>query len=123
MMAEEGNICISCGENVCLFLQFQADVANLQRWHKRAAALATNRDRRKHAFRTYFKRSCDVGGRRKELEKCVVIGVRPMYPSCAYMGFYGDEDRSLRRRAVDMEGNQIDLRWEFRDGAWELAEE
>ena len=56
-------------------------------------------------------------------EKCVVVGIRSMYPSRAYMGFYGDEDQSLRRRAVDAEGNEIDLWWEFRDGAWELAEE
>ena len=102
-MVEEGNTCISCGEDVCLFIQFQADVANLRRWHERAEALATNRERRKHAFRAYFRWSHGD-------------------PSRAYMGFYGDEDQSLRRRAVDAEGNEIDLWWEFRDGAWELAE-
>ena len=122
-MVEEGNTCISCGEDVCLFVQFHADVANLQRWHERAEALATNRKQRKHAFRAYFRWSHGVGGGRKQLEKCVVVGIRSMYPSRAYMGFYGDEDQSLRRRAVDAEGNEIDLWWEFRDGAWELAEE
>ena len=47
-MVEEGNTCISCGEDVCLFVQFHADVANLRRWHERAEALATNRERRKN---------------------------------------------------------------------------
>ena len=58
-----------------------------------------------------------------KLERCVVIGVRAWYPDSAYMGFYENEDRSLRRRAIDMYGNEINAWWEFINGAWALVEE
>ena len=43
---------------------------------------------------------------------------RLWYPSCVYLGFYEEEDRSVRRRAVDTYGKVMDAWWEFRDGAW-----
>ena len=122
-MIEDDNTCDYCGENICIFLQFEADVIGLRGWNRRAALLETNRERRKHAFRTYFRWSRGIGRDREKLETCVVIGVRSWYPDKAYMGFYKNEDRSLRRRAVDMFGNEINAWWEFRDGAWALVEE
>ena len=64
-----------------------------------------------------------MGGSRKKFNKCVELGVRLWYPDHAYMGFYADEDRSKRRRAVDAYGNAIDNRWwVFKDGVWVLEE-
>ena len=39
------------------------------------------------------------------------------------MGFQEDEDRSTRRRAVDLNGDPINAWWVFWDGAWVLDEE
>ena len=120
---EEGNTCISCGEDVCLFMQFQADVANLRRWNARVDALETNRDKRKMVFRTYFKWSGVPGVHRQRLPDCVVFGVRACFPSRGYMGFCEDNDPTVRKQAEDIFGNLIDLWWVFRDGGWELEEE
>ena len=74
MVANEA-ICESCGEGVCIFVQFEVDVANLKGWNARAADLNTNRDRRKYAFRTFCRWSNMVGGGREQLKNCVEFGV------------------------------------------------
>ena len=117
MIGDEGK-CAKCGENICIFVQFEADVVGLRGWHQRASALDTNRERRKHAFRTFFRWSGGIGGKREQLEECVVIGVRSLYPSNAYMGFYPNDDRTSRRRAVNMYGEALYVWWEFIDGEW-----
>ena len=121
-MLSDRRTCENCGEPICIFLQFEADVVGLRHWHQRAAALENNRARRKHAFCTYHRWSRGIGGERVKLEQCVVIGIRSWYPSRAYMGFYADEDRNMRRRAVNLYGDAIDAWWEFRDGDWRLVE-
>ena len=120
---EDETWCTLCGEVICIFLQFEGDLANQTRWHQRAAALPTNRERRKHAYRTFYSWCEGVGGSRKKFNKCVEIGVRSWYPDHAYMGFYTDEDRSKRRRVVDANGDAIDnWWWFFKDGVWVLQE-
>ena len=114
--------CDNCGENICIFLQFEADVVGLRTWHQQAALLGNNRARRKYAFRTYHRWRKGFGGERVEFERCVVIGIRSWYPSRAYMGFYADEDQTMHRRAVNLYGDVIDAWWEFRDGDWQLVE-
>ena len=89
--------CNFCGEEVCIFVQFEADVMGLRRWHAHAAAIQTNREKWKFAFRTYFRWSKGIGGEREKLQRCVEIGVRTWFPSCAYMGFYDDDDITARR--------------------------
>ena len=49
-MEEQMSTCRWCGNEVCIFLQFEADIVGLRQWHQRAAALGTNRERRKMAF-------------------------------------------------------------------------
>ena len=120
---EGSTTCKFCDYNVCIFLQFEGDLANLRRWHQRTAALQTNRERRKHAFCTFHRWHRGVGGPREQFYKCVEIGVRSWYPDRAYMGFHDDEDRSARRRAVDLNGDPINAWWVFCDGAWVLDEE
>ena len=122
-MLSDRRTCENCGEPICIFLQFEADVVGLRHWHQQAAALENNRAWRKHAFCTYHRWSRGIGGERVKLERCVVIGVRAWYPDSAYMGFYENEDRSLRRRAIDMYGNETNAWWEFTNGAWALVEE
>ena len=53
MIGNEGK-CEKFGKNICTFVQFEADVVGLREWHQRASALDTNRELRKHAFRTFF---------------------------------------------------------------------
>ena len=115
--------CEKCGEEVCLFTQFEADVSNLQGWQARVAALATNRERRKMAFRTYFQWSRGLGGGREKLEKCVEIGVRSWFPSRAYMGFREGNDAAARIQAIDMFGKPVDCWWVCKDSAWVLDNE
>ena len=43
-MIEEDR-CGFCHEEVCIFVQFEADVMGLRRWHARAAAMETNREK------------------------------------------------------------------------------
>ena len=116
-------VCPWCNNIVCVALQFEADIMDLRNWHKRAAALSSNRERRKFAFRTYNRWKNGPGGGRNRLEKCVLVGIRCMFPSEAYMGHHDYEDRSVRRRAVDMMGNRINAWWVFRNGGWELEKE
>ena len=115
--------CRWCGNEVCIFLQFEADIVGLRQWHQRAAALGTNRERRKMAFRTFHRWREGIGGPRIKKERCVEVGVRSLFPDEAYMGFYNDEDRSKRRRAVNMMGEEIDAWWVFSDGGWVLEKE
>ena len=115
--------CTYCGKDICIFLQFEAEIISLRQWNQSAALMETNRERRKHAFRTYFRWSRGIGGGREKLEQCVVIGVRSWYPDTAYMGYHEAEDCSVRSQAEDMYGNKINAWWEFRDGAWALVEE
>ena len=122
-MIDDDTGCSYCGEEICIFLQFEADIVSLRGWNKRAALLETNRERRKHTFRTHFRWSKGIGGGREQLEQCVVIGVRSWYPDSAYMGFHEAEDRSVRRQAEDMYGKKISVWWEFRNGVWVLAED
>ena len=84
----DDNTCNYCGKNVCIFLQSKADIIGLQRWNKRGALLETNRERRKHAFRTYFQWRRGIGLDRVKLERCVIIGVRSWYPDSACISFY-----------------------------------
>ena len=94
-MIEDDNTCDYCGENICIFLQFEADVIGLRGWNRRATLLETNRERRKHALCTYFRWSRGIDCDREKLETWVVIGIRSWYPDSAYMGFYKNEDWSL----------------------------
>ena len=103
-MTEEKDTCYYCGYDLCVFIQFEGEIANLGRWHQRAQLLETNRERRKHAFSTFPRWYARVGGCRKKLYQLVEIGVRSWYPDKAYIGFWVDEDRSARRRAVDKNG-------------------
>ena len=119
----EANLCKWCEEEVCTFTQFEADVASLGGWQARITALKTNREKRKMMFRTYFRWSRGIYGPRENLDACVLFGARSLYPSRAYMGFCEVNDRSVRKRAEDIFGNDIDLWWEFSGGAWELEEE
>ena len=73
---------------------------------------------KKTCFCTFFRWSGGIGGKREKLKECVVIGVRSWYPSNAYMGFFPDEDRTLRRRAVNMYGEALDVWLDFIDGEW-----
>ena len=116
-------MCESCGEEVCLFTQFEADVSNLQGWQARVAALTTNRKRRKMAFRMYFQWSRGVGGGREKLEKCVKISVRSWFPSRAHMGFRDGNDAALQIQAIDMFRKPVDYWWVCKDGAWVLDDE
>ena len=114
----EDETCPTCGKPVCIFLQFEADVCNLQRWNARLAALTTNRERRSRVFGTYHRWRWGGGGERTMLELCVEIGVRSWFPDNFYMGFHDDNDTTVRRKAVDMFGNPANAWWVFRDGAW-----
>ena len=122
-MIENESQCKTCREEVCIFLQFEADVANLKGWNARAAALDTNRDRRKYAFRTFCRWSGMMGGGREQLPNCVEFGVRSWFPDRAYMGFHADNDHSARVRAVNANGVYIDLWWVYRDVGWVLDDE
>ena len=45
------------------------------------------------------------------------------YPSRAYVGFCEVDDYSVHKQAEDIFGQEINLWWEFKGGAWELAED
>ena len=79
-MTKNEEICKSCGEDFCIFVQFEADVADLKGWNARAAALDTNRDRQKYAFCTFCKWSNMIGGGRDQLQNCIKFGVRSWFP-------------------------------------------
>ena len=116
-------LCSWCNKSVCIFLQFEADIMDLRHWHQRAAALSSDRERRKFVFRTYNRWKNGPGGGRNELEKCVLVGIRCLFPSDAYMGHHDHEDQSVRRRAVNMMGEGINAWWVFWNGGWELEKE
>ena len=118
----EEEVCEICGEHVCIFLQFEADVCNLQRWNARVMAQETNRARRRMIFRTYHRWRWGGGGGRVQFERCVEIGVRSWFLDRCYMGYYAGNDTTARHQAVDMFGNDVDSWWVFRDGAWVLDE-
>ena len=120
MLEEE--VCETCGEHVCIVLQFEADVISLRQWNARLTALETNRERRRMIFWTYHRWRWGGGGGRVQLERCVEVGVRSWFPDRFYMGFHACNDRTARHRAVDMFGNDVNAWWVFRDGAWVLEE-
>ena len=120
-MDEVEGTCKICKKHVCIFSQFEADVMQLVRWHERAAALDTNRQRRAFAFQTYH-RWRDRGSTRERIENCVESGIRCWFPDKAYMGFHDDEDRTMHRRAVDMNGNYVDAWWVYHNDGWVLEE-
>ena len=115
--------CPTCGEDVCIFLQFEADVIGLRRWNAAVMAKPTNRERRKMVFRMYFTWRSGGGGSRTKLERCVKIGVRTWFPSHAYMGFHDADNPSERKQAVDPFGNRINAWWVYKEGAWVLDKE
>ena len=79
---------------------------------------------RKYAFRLFHRWSEGIGGDRKKFSKCVEVGIRSWFPSRAYIGFQPVDDRSARRRAVDINGDALDnLWWVFKEGQWVLDEE
>ena len=118
----EEEVCETCGEHVCIVLQFEADVISLRQWNARLTALRTNRERRRMIFQTYHRWRWCGGGGRVQLERCVEIGVRSWFPDRCYMGFHAGNDPTARHQAVDMFGNVVDSWWVFRDGAWVLDE-
>ena len=105
------------------FVQFEADIMGLRRWNAAILALRTNRERRKKVFQTYHRWRSGGGGPRTKLERCVVIGVRTLFPSRAYMGFHDADDTSERKQAEDLFGNRINAWWVYKEGAWVLDEE
>ena len=108
---------------MCIFLQLEVDIMDLRNLHQRAAALSSNRERINSAFRTYSRRKNGSGGGRNELEKFVLVGIRCLFPSKAYMGHHDHEDQSVRRRAVDMMGKGINSWWVFQNDRWEREKE
>ena len=120
MLIYDDEMCRTCDEKVCVFSQFEADVHCLGGWHQRAAALETNRERRKMAFRTFFRWRNWGGGGRETFPQCVEVGIRCWFPSPCYMGFHEDDDLCARRQAVDMFGDFVDAWWVWRDGTWKL---
>ena len=122
MLIYANEFCATCNEEVCVFSQFEADVNWLVGWHQRAAALETNRERRKMAFRTFFRWRNWGGGGREKFPKCVEVGIHCWFPSTFYMGYHEDDYRCVRRQAVDMLGKYVDAWWVWRDSNWELEE-
>ena len=95
---DEDFACPYCGDNICIFLQFEADVLGLRRWNTAVMALRTNQERRKKIFQTYHRWRLDGGGSRIKHKRCVKIGVRTWFLDRTYMGFHDADDVTSRNK-------------------------